>query len=94
MPLHWHFFFEFLQTLIINPFSEQSRKDFPLLSDYYDYVVDSKNNPFEDYLDELKKIFDYTNIIKSQDNQKILRVRVVKASGIEICPYCNRPMEN
>lgn len=82
---------EFLQALIINPFSEKSRKDFLLLRDYYNYVVGASTiNPFEDYLDELKKIFDYTNIIKSQDNQKILRVRVVKASGIEICPYCNR----
>ena len=82
---------EFLQALIINPFSEKSRKDFLLLRDYYNYVVGASTiNPFEDYLDELKKIFDYTNIIKSQDSQKILRVRVVKASGIEICPYCNR----
>ncbi len=83
---------EFLRALIINPFSEQSRTAFLLLSDYYDYVVntDSKINPFENYLDELQDIFDYTNIIKSQENKKILRVRIVKASGLDVCPYCNR----
>lgn len=86
---------EFLKALIINPFSEQSRTAFPLLSDYYDYVVgDTKLNPFESYLDDLKKIFDYTNIIKSQENNKSLRVRIVKASAIEICPYCNRQYIN
>lgn len=82
----------FLKALIINPFSEQSRTTFSLLSDYYDYVVntDSKINPFENHLDELQGIFDYTNIIKSQENKKILRVRIVKASGLDVCPYCNR----
>lgn len=82
---------DFLKALIINPFSEKSIKDFLLLRDYYNYVIGaSEINPFEEYLADLQDIFNYTDIIKSQENKKVLRVRIAKASGIEICPYCNR----
>lgn len=81
---------EFLKCLIINPFLDSSRNRFPILEAYYLYTQGKGLDPFLKKKRSLSNIFKYASIIKSVEDGKELRVRIIEHSGIEVCPYCNR----
>lgn len=89
---------DFLRTVLGNPFSNEARKKYSLLEDYFQYVNDENNpNPIAsitvlkgDKLLTLRDIFDYQKYMDKSENRKKLRVCIIEAAGVEVCPYCNR----
>ena len=95
---------DFLRTVLVNPFSKETLKKYSLLNDYFQCIKNGdKNNPNQviNIIDSfmiprgnksltLKDIFDYSGFISKTEKKKTLRVYIIEAAGVEVCPYCNR----
>ncbi len=89
---------DFLRTILVNPFSKASLGKYPLLKDYFQYVVNNKKpNPIagveavkDGNIITFEMIFDYQKYMDKIEKKKKLRVYIIEAAGVEVCPYCNR----
>lgn len=84
---------DFIKTVFIKPFSKEALQKYPLLKDYYQFVLDKKRtNPLPDSSENktLEEIFAYDTFMDKITLKKKLRVYIIEASGVEVCPYCNR----
>lgn len=89
---------ELFKSLILAPFEK--------LKEAHEYIIKhsfenmkiecfDKVNEKEYIKDLYKTIYDsYTPLAKSEKKRVSMRVRIVKNSGITVCPYCNRDYIN
>ena len=82
---------EDFKTLVLAPFEK--------LKKAYDYI--EKNTEKNMKSINCSNNFEYSNlvdgynrIVSSQENRRTMRVRIVKNTGLTVCPYCNRDYIN
>lgn len=80
----------FLRSLIIDPFSKDSRRKFVLLEDYFQYAESLRSDPLFTKRKSISVIFRYDRTIQSKRDKKTIREYIIEGSKIEVCPYCNR----
>lgn len=80
----------FLRALILAPFAKESRKKFPILKIYYQFVKGKRVDPLLINKKSILSILSYHRFMDFSKNNKTLREYIIEASKIEVCPYCNR----
>lgn len=86
---------DFLKALLINPFSKTNREEFQLLEVYYQFALSNRKNPLviakgSAKISDISSELDYSRFMAFSRKNKTLREHIIKASRIEVCPYCNR----